>query len=111
MDRAELVTRAEAELGKTNWRPYLNFCGIDFKTDWCMAFVSWAFGDLNGRAIPNKLINVPPVVIITEFMKLLGKRASLAILAKPSELNPLGQRITSPLLTAYGSEIAAMNTK
>lgn len=60
MTREELVTRAEAELGKTNWRPYLNFCGIDFKTDWCVAFVSWAFGDLNGRAIPNKLINVTP---------------------------------------------------
>ena len=60
MTRQQIVAKAEAELGSTKWSRYLTFCGIDFKTDWCMAFVSWTFGSLNGKAIPNKLINVTP---------------------------------------------------
>ena len=58
---AEIVATAEAELGSTNWYKYLHFCGYDFKTDWCAAFVTWVFGQygLNRIAVPHT-INCTP---------------------------------------------------
>ena len=58
---AEIVATAEAELGSTNCYKYLHFCGYDFKTDWCAAFVTWVFGQygLNRIAVPHT-INCTP---------------------------------------------------
>lgn len=58
---AEIVATANAEHGSTNWYKYLHFCGYDFKTDWCAAFVTWVFGQhgLNRIAVPHT-INCTP---------------------------------------------------
>ena len=57
----DVVDTAEAELGKTNALKYLSFCGYNFYTDWCAAFVTWAFGQhgLDGKAVP-RTINCTP---------------------------------------------------
>ena len=60
--RQDIVNTAEAELGSTNWAKYLSYCGYDFKTDWCNAFVTWVFGQhgLNGLAVRYNSINCTP---------------------------------------------------
>lgn len=60
MTREDIVAKAEAEFGSTDQLKYLRYGGIDFRAAWCMAFVSWVFGELNGSAIPYRRVNCTP---------------------------------------------------
>ena len=61
MTPQDVVNTAVGELGSTNALKYLSFCGYNFYTDWCAAFVTWAFGQhgLDGKAVP-RTINCTP---------------------------------------------------